>query len=50
MDTVFMDRVAAPLRDAYLARKTGESYDISNVPECDWKLGFQQWCERREIK
>jgi hypothetical protein len=50
VDTFFMDKVAVPLRDAYLARKAGESYDVRNVPECDWKLGFQQWCERREIK
>ena len=50
MDTVFMNSVAVPLRDAYLSRKAGETYNINNVPECDWKLGFQQWCERREIR
>lgn len=50
METFFMGTIAVPLRDAYLARKAGEKYDLRQVPECDWKLAFQQWCERREFK
>lgn len=47
MRTHFMSTVAVPLRDAYLARKAGAHYSIDAVPDCDWKLAFTQWVERR---
>lgn len=48
--TVFMSRVANPLRMAYLARKANQPYKdiVDRIPNCDWKLAFQQWCDRRE--
>jgi hypothetical protein len=46
----FLREVANPLRHAYLARKEGRPFGdiLAQVPECDWKLAFQQWISRRE--
>lgn len=46
----FMKRVAHPLMVAYLARRRGESWDIDDVPDCDWKLAFSAWVDRRNVK
>lgn len=45
--TAFMQLVAAPLRYAYLARKAGQPWRPDTIADCDWKLAFQQWTERR---
>lgn len=45
--TYFMNRVAAPLADAYLGRKAGRPIDWGSILDCDWKLAFQQWVARR---
>ena len=43
----WLRQVAAPLRDAYLDRRAGRVWSIDKVPDCDWKLAFTQWIERR---
>jgi len=50
--TYFLRRVAEPLREAYLARKAGADYTqaLRLVEDCDWKLAFRQWIDRREEK
>jgi len=45
--TGFIRDVADPLKAAYLARKCGEPYTLAGIKWCDWKLGFKEWCERR---
>lgn len=45
--TRFFREVAVPLMDAYLARKAGRPWDVSKMPDCDWKLAFLQWADRR---
>lgn len=45
--THFVRKVAYPLLCAYLDRKNGFGWNIDDVPQCDWKLAFQQWCDRR---
>jgi len=50
MKTEFMQRVALPLRDAYLARREGEAINWRELPECDWTLAFCDWCNRRGTK
>ncbi len=47
--THFVGRVAYPLGLAYTARKAGQPYEdvLATVPECDWKLAFTQWVNRR---
>lgn len=45
--TAFLTNVAVPLRDAYLARKSKQPYDLTRVPDCDWKKGFQIWLANR---
>lgn len=45
--TNFVRNVADPLKYAYLARKAGEPYTMESILWCDWKLGFKEWCERR---
>jgi thymidylate synthase len=47
MRNEFMHNVAVPLRDAYLARKRGDSYDIP-AGDIDWFVAFSQWCGRRD--
>lgn len=48
-ETAFFRTVAAPLCAAYLARKGGQPMQLAEVPDdCDWKLAFQQWCNRRD--
>jgi hypothetical protein len=42
-----MTNVAAPMRDAYLARKNGGVYDTGAIAYCDWYEGFIDWLERR---
>lgn len=49
MSTAFMGHVAVPLYKAYLARQRGDkAQSVDNVPDCDWKLAYQQWCKRRD--
>jgi hypothetical protein len=45
---LFICQVAYPLMDAYLRRKRGEEWDISLVPDCDWKMAFDEWVGRRK--
>ena len=45
--TMFFRAVAKPLMDAYLDRKRTGGWDISMIPECDWKLSFECWAARR---
>lgn len=47
--TFFVGQVAYPLGLAYTARKAGQPYEdiLATVPECDWKLAFTQWVNRR---
>ncbi len=49
-ETAFVRSVADPLMRAYLQRKThGILVEyMANIPDCDWKLAFQQWAARRE--
>lgn len=42
----FMQSVAAPLRDAYLARKAGQPYEIPEQ-NIDWFVAFREWDARR---
>lgn len=46
---LFFARVAEPLRTAYIERKNKRpwAWAINNMPECDWKMGFQEWAARR---
>lgn len=49
--TEFMRRVAWPLKVAYLMRKDGDAgwrTVVDQIPDCDWKLAFLQWTERRK--
>ena len=47
--TDFCYSVAHPLREAYLLRKAGENYSCwKSMKDCDWKIAFGQWLERRE--
>lgn len=45
--TYFMRNIAHPLREAYLARKAGQQWRLNTCVECDWKLSFFQWVNRR---
>lgn len=47
--TYFMQEVAEPLVWSYQIRKRGGNYSraLKGIPDCDWKLSFQQWAERR---
>ncbi|MEQ1572798.1 MAG: thymidylate synthase [Vicinamibacterales bacterium] len=47
--TYFMQHVAYPLATMYQARKRGEDWTdrLALVPECDWKVAFNEWCLRR---
>lgn len=45
--TRFMRDVALPLHAAYLARKRREPWSVAGVPECDWKIAFLEWADRR---
>ena len=47
--TDFMNKVAQPLRYAYLARKAGQPWRLETIADCDWKLAFKQWTERRMV-
>ena len=46
----FLRNVAHPLRMAYNARKAGQPWrqHLEPIPQCDWKLAFTQWTDRRE--
>ncbi len=46
-NTTFVARVAAPLRDMYLARKAGAPYKCPEGP-IDWFVAFREWDERRK--
>lgn len=48
--TSFCMDIAAPLIEAYRVRRDGGSWRtmLKDVKDCDWKLSFQQWAERRE--
>jgi hypothetical protein len=48
MHTAFMRDVAQPLMCAYIGRKSGLPWDLSLITDCDWKVAFTEWCERRE--
>jgi len=53
MRTYFMRHIAFPLSSAYLGRKAGrDDYHeiLASMPNCDWKLAFKQWAERRNQK
>lgn len=45
--TNFVRNVADPLKHAYLDRKEGRPFTFESILWCDWKLGFKEWCERR---
>jgi Thymidylate synthase len=45
----FMQGIAAPLRDAYLARKAGQPY-IVPAGNVDWMIAFREWDARRAAK
>lgn len=45
--TRFVRDVADPLKHTYLDRKSGRPYTLAGIAWCDWKLGFKEWCERR---
>lgn len=47
--TQFMRNVAAPLRNAYLARKEGLAYSAP-TGNIDWFVAFREWLERRAVK
>lgn len=49
--TQFMACVAGPLHAAFLARKAGREWEphLNAVPDCDWKLAFIKWTERRKV-
>ncbi len=44
----FMRDVAAPLRDAYLARKDGRAY-LPPEGDVDWFIAFREWDARRQV-
>lgn len=49
--TTFFNTVVVPLKTAYDLRKVGNRTwraQLDHVAECDWKLAFIQWAERRE--
>lgn len=48
--TVFMRQVAYPLYRAYQQRKAKEGWSLDTIPNCDWKLAFKQWVDRRNAK
>lgn len=48
--TCFLFTVAAPLRDAYLARKRGVVRSLGDVPDCDWKIGYESWLRNRSTQ
>lgn len=45
--TRFVQEVADPLKHAYLDRKEGRPFTFESIKWCDWKLGFKEWCDRR---
>jgi hypothetical protein len=46
--TEFFKKVAIPLYEAYLFRKAGQPWHPDTIAECDWKMAFLQWDERRK--
>lgn len=50
MTTYFMQSVAKPLRDHYLARKRGEFTGTSHIFPTEWKVAYKQWIDRRDAK
>ena len=48
MHTTFMKNVALPLKKCYLARKAGDTYDVTTIAPSDWRLAFEQWLSRRD--
>lgn len=49
--TSFFRSVVLPLKDAYDARRAGLRTwraILDSVADCDWKLAFQQWADRRK--
>jgi hypothetical protein len=48
--TAFMRHVAVPLQDVYLDRAAGNRTSYKYIAECDWKVAFIEWCERRDNK
>ena len=48
--TAFVRNVARPLATAYLRRQAKLPWSVDSVPDCDWKLAFNQWTTRRDDK
>jgi len=50
--TYFMTYIGYPLMEAYITRKTRPVAlgELDMVIECDWKLAFVEWMQRRENK
>jgi hypothetical protein len=46
----FLRDVAHPLMEAYLLRQQKKEWSVAAVPDCDWKLAFTEWVERRDLK
>jgi hypothetical protein len=50
--TVFFKNIVWPLNRAYLARKEGRQWHhwLEKTEQCDWKLAFQEWLQRRSAE
>lgn len=52
LESPFIRDVAHPLMQAYRVRKAGKEWKsmLGRVADCDWKLAFIRWAERRAVK